>query len=131
MQPQTSFHIVHANETRRTETPNATMTTLASPTLSGPTAISLWRVEFSIGASGPVHVMDSEQIWTVTSGTIVCIIDEDLHTLTTGDTILIAGKVTRQFVATTNASLVVCGKSDALASTPANSDQAITPPWIA
>jgi quercetin dioxygenase-like cupin family protein len=52
---------------RVTETPNAVMTTYASPTL-GSTELSVWRVEMKASAQGPVHVMDSEQVWTGLSG---------------------------------------------------------------
>ena len=36
--------VVRAADTRRTETPNATMTTLASPTLGASGGLSLWQV---------------------------------------------------------------------------------------
>ncbi|HEX4304560.1 MAG TPA: hypothetical protein VHZ54_00850 [Solirubrobacterales bacterium] len=42
---------VHALDTRRTETPNATMITLASPPLGPIEALSLWRGEMEAGAT--------------------------------------------------------------------------------
>ena len=45
--------LVRAGQARRTETPNALMTTLASPS-QGPTAgLSMWRVEMRAGQQGP------------------------------------------------------------------------------
>ena len=41
---------VRAGENRRTETPNATMTTLASPTLGSTAGLSMWQVEMAAGA---------------------------------------------------------------------------------
>ena len=60
--------VVRNANIRRTQTPNATMTTLASPTLGATEGLSLWKVEMAAGASGPRHVFDSEQLWTVQAG---------------------------------------------------------------
>ena len=55
--------LVRAGQARRTETPNALMTTLASPS-QGPTAgLSMWRVEMRAGQQGPPHAFDTEQVW--------------------------------------------------------------------
>lgn len=123
-------HVVHANETRRTETANAVMTTLASPTLSNTRDFSVWQVDLGAGARGPVHVMDSEQVWTMLAGDASCVVEEVHYDLTEGDTIRITGGVTRQFVAKTATVFLVCGRSDAQASTP-TSEHPVTPPWIA
>jgi quercetin dioxygenase-like cupin family protein len=122
--------IVPANATRRTETPNAVMTTLASPSLSGTTALSLWRVDMAAGISGPLHSFDSEQIWTILSGEATCALDGIPHALHNGDTIRIPADVQRQFTATADTTFLVCGHGDALASTP-TSDRPVSPPWIA
>ncbi len=66
-------YVVHANETRRTETPNAVMTTLASPTLSNTRDFSVWQVDLGARARGPVHMMDSEQVWTMLAGDASCV----------------------------------------------------------
>src|SRR5581483_367223 len=63
--------VVRNANARRTETPNATMMTLASPTLGPTDGLSLWQVEMDAGRSGPRHVFDSEQLWTVRQGRIV------------------------------------------------------------
>ena len=59
--------VIHRADQRRTETPNAVMTTLASPTVGG-AGRSLWRVEMLPGAQGPEHSFDVEQVWTVLEG---------------------------------------------------------------
>jgi quercetin dioxygenase-like cupin family protein len=121
--------VIHPADARRTTTPNATMTTLASPTVSGPTTISLWRVEIEAGSSGPVHSFDSEQIWCLLSGSAEFVVNGERLRLDAGDTIRIAGQAVRQLSATRDAEFLVCGRSDAQVSTPTGSHTG-TPPWI-
>jgi quercetin dioxygenase-like cupin family protein len=122
---------VHAAERRRTETPNATMTTLASPTL-GPTAgLSLWQVEMEPGIVGPLHTFDSEQIWTVLDGELTITIAGTPTDLTPGDTIVMPATLERQVHARTPARLIVCGHADAVAAVPGEEATRRTPAWIA
>lgn len=125
----TAAHVVSAADTRRTETPNAVMTTLASPETAETAALSLWRVELAAGASGPVHTMDSEQIWTVDAGSGACTVGEVRHDLEAGDTIRIAADAERQFTSEAGARFIVCGYAHAIARTKANGD-GVVPPWI-
>jgi quercetin dioxygenase-like cupin family protein len=116
---------------RRTETPNATMTTLASPTLGPTEGLSLWRVEMEAGVTGPLHVFDSEQLWTVLAGEVTIAVDGDPTELGAGDTVVIPAGVERQVTARTAARLIVCGAGDAVASVPGEEEPRGTPPWIA
>ena len=50
------INTVRAGERRRTETQNATMTTLASATLGDTDGLSMWQVEMAGGSRGPRHV---------------------------------------------------------------------------
>lgn len=125
----TAARIVRAADTRRTETPNAVMTTLASPATAETAALSLWRVELAAGASGPLHTMDSEQIWTVDAGSAACAVGGTHHDLATGDTIQIAANAERQFSSKTGARFIVCGYANSIARTEANGD-GVVPPWI-
>ncbi|MGC4190182.1 MAG: hypothetical protein QM589_02985 [Thermomicrobiales bacterium] len=120
---------IRVADTRRTETPNATMTTLASPTLGGTASLSLWRVEFAAGASGPLHTFDSEQIWTLESGTAACIAGEMRYDLATGDTIAIAADIPRQFSSSAGARFLVCGHANAVARAEGQQN-GVVPPWI-
>ena len=122
---------VRAAERRRTETPNATMTTLASPTL-GPTAgLSLWAVEMTAGAVGPLHSFDREQVWTLVEGEATVEVDGDPVALDPGDTLVLAPAVPRQVRATTDVRFVVCGPGDAAASVIGEDEPRGVPPWIA
>ena len=116
---------------RRHETPAGVMTTLASPTLGATTRLSLWEVAMAAGASGPLHIIDSEQIWTVFEGEIAITVGERREVLRPGDTLAVAGGVGRQIHATTDARLLVCGNGDAVASVPGQPTPLGTPPWIA
>jgi quercetin dioxygenase-like cupin family protein len=122
---------VRAAESRRTETPNATMTTLASPTLGPSTDLSLWRVEMEAGAVGPLHTFDREQLWTVLDGELTITVEGATTDLAAGDTIVIPAAVERQVHARTAARLIVCGAGDAVAAVPGEEDPRGTPPWIA
>jgi quercetin dioxygenase-like cupin family protein len=125
------FKMVRSANTRRSETPNATMTTLASPTLGATDGLSLWRVEMTAGASGPRHVFDSEQLWTVQTGRIVVDVELDSSPLESGDTVVLEAGAERQIHATSDAVILVCGHGGAIASVPGEQNSRGTPPWIA
>ena len=59
--------VIRHADSRRTETPNAVMTTLASPSQGG-AGQAVWRVDMRPGQAGPRHVIDTEQVWTVLAG---------------------------------------------------------------
>jgi quercetin dioxygenase-like cupin family protein len=122
---------VRATERRRTETPNATMTTLASPSLGGSDGLSLWEVEMEAGAAGPLHTFDSEQLWTALEGELTIDLDGASTELAVGDTIVIPAGVERQVHARTAARLIVCGRGDAIVTVPGEEAPRGTPPWIA
>lgn len=125
------INVVRAGRRRRTETPNATMTTLASPTLGDSAGLSLWQVEMSAGARGPRHVFDSEQLWTVVAGELTVVVADGAVDIAAGDTLVLPAGVERQITATTAARLVVCGHGDAGVRVPGEQAPRGTPTWIA
>lgn len=90
--------IVEATDHRSVTTPNATMTTLASPTLGGAGA-SLWRVEMGPGARGPEHAFVSEVLWTLTAGTAELALGGVTSQLDAGDTAVLPADVPRTWTA--------------------------------
>src|SRR6185437_13459421 len=106
-------YVIHPPERRRTETPAGVMTTCASPTLGATAGLSMWEVEMTQGASGPPHVFDSEQIWTVLDGEASVHIAGETEILGRGDTVVIPPELERQIVARTDVRLMVCGHADA------------------
>jgi quercetin dioxygenase-like cupin family protein len=114
---------------RVTETPNAVMTTYASPTL-GSTELSVWRVEMKASAQGPVHVMDSEQVWTGLSGHATITVGSDELELKEGHAVVLPKGVERQVTATADFTAIVSGYGHAKASVPGEDTDRGTPPWI-
>jgi quercetin dioxygenase-like cupin family protein len=123
-------HLVKRGDARTATTPNATMTTLASPTLGATSGRSLWLVDMTAGATGPMHVFDTEQIWTMIDGQAAIEIDGAAHRLDAGDTLVIPGGGQRQVHATTACRMVVTGDATATASIPGESESRGTPAWI-
>lgn len=122
--------LVHAAQARRTQTPNAVMTTLASPS-QGPTAgLSMWLVEMQAGQQGPLHVFDAEQIWHLLEGEVEVTVDAGQLRLGSGDTVVLPAGSERQVSALADAQLIVCGRGDAVVRVPGEPAPRGTPPWI-
>ncbi|GAA4227510.1 quercetin dioxygenase-like cupin family protein [Streptosporangium album] len=87
--------VIRHAESRRTETPNAVMTTLASPTQGG-SGQAVWRVDMRPGQAGPPHAIDAEQVWTVLDGGATVELDGEKLTVGPGDTLVIPADVPRR-----------------------------------
>lgn len=87
--------VIRHAENRRTETPNAIMTTLASPAQGG-AGQAVWRVDMRSGQVGPLHAIDTEQVWTVLDGSAVAELDGRPHTIEPGDTMIIPAGMPRR-----------------------------------
>ena len=96
------MQVIRSKESRRTETANAVMTTLASPT-QGHAAQALWRVEMVPGQAGPLHGIDAEQVWTVLDGGASIEAGAETATLRPGDTIVLPAGIARRITATPSA----------------------------
>ena len=124
-------HLIRHADTRTTVTPAASMTTLASPTLGGTEGRSLWQVDMAAATSGPLHVFDSEQVWTVLVGEVTVDVDGVARELGAGDTIVIPGELERQVHATSDCRMIVTGDASATARVPGEAEPRGTPAWIA
>ncbi len=87
--------VIRRAETRRTETPNAVMTTLASPAQGG-AGQAVWRVDMRPGQAGPLHAIDTEQVWTVLDGGAAVELDGQVLTVGPGDTLILPADVPRR-----------------------------------
>jgi quercetin dioxygenase-like cupin family protein len=124
-------YVIRSAERRRSQTPAGVMTTSASPTL-GPTAgLSMWQVDMIQGGSGPLHVFDSEQIWTVLDGELSVTIAGETETLGSGDTVVMPAGIERQVAARSDVRLLICGHGSAIARVPGEPEPRGTPAWIA
>jgi quercetin dioxygenase-like cupin family protein len=123
--------VIRSTQTRTTQTPNATMTTLASPTLGGATR-ALWRVDMRPGQSGPAHTFDAEQLWTAVDGAATIELGGADHPITAGDTVVMPAGVPRRVVADPEAGLIaiVTAPAGARAMLPDGTDRGV-PAWIA
>jgi quercetin dioxygenase-like cupin family protein len=122
--------LVRAGRARRIETPNALMTTLASPS-QGPSAeLSMWLVEMRAGQQGPPHVFNTEQIWHLLEGEAEVTAETERLVLGPGDTVVLRAGTERQVSARADVRLVVCGRGDAVVRVPGEAAPRGTPPWI-
>ena len=96
--------VIRRAATRRTETPNAVMTTLASP-IQGGAGQAVWRVDMRPGQAGPLHAIDTEQVWTVLDGGATVELDGQALTLGPGDTIILPADAPRRVSADPEAGL--------------------------
>ncbi len=55
-------------------TPNAVMVTHAGPSL-GSAGLSMWQVQMEPAAAGPVHLIDRDQVYLVTAGSLTILAD--------------------------------------------------------
>jgi quercetin dioxygenase-like cupin family protein len=122
--------VVRHADSRRTTTPNATMTTFASPT-QGASGLAVWRVEMAPAASGPLHTFDVEQVWTVLDGAATVELDGETHAVAPGDTVVMPAEQPRRVHADPDAGFVavVAAPAGARATTPGADP--VLPPWIA
>lgn len=123
--------VIRSAERRVTETPNAVMTTFASPTQGG-AARAVWRVDMRPGAAGPVHVFDVEQVWIVVGGAASVEIGEEIHALDEGDAAVIPAGAVRRIHADPQRGLaaIVTAPARAQASQPGVEGTTV-PGWIA
>jgi quercetin dioxygenase-like cupin family protein len=90
--------VVLSGDSRRTETPNGVMTTLASPT-QGRSGQAVWRVDAKAGMEGPVHAFDAEVVWTWLDGAAVVELGGERFEVAAGDTMVLPADVSRQMFA--------------------------------
>lgn len=134
--------VIRHTDARRTETPNAVMTTYASPAL-GSTSLAMWHVDMGAGKQGPLHAMDVEQIWTLQSGSASVDLAGEVLSVSAGDTVVLPADVARQFSTAVGFTAIVAGLSPAHAYNPdaitpegacglaPKDDERVLPPWIA
>jgi quercetin dioxygenase-like cupin family protein len=125
------FSIVPRAKARTTVTPNATMVTLASPTIGATAGLSLWQVEMKAGQQGPWHTFDVEQLWTVASGSVIVATGEGEVVLHAGDTGILPAGMERQITALAHTRVIVCGAGDAVVHARGEDEPRGTPDWIA
>jgi quercetin dioxygenase-like cupin family protein len=129
--------VIRHAESRRTETPNAVMTTLASPTQGG-AGQAVWRVDMRPGQAGPLHAFDTEVVWTTLDGGASVEFDGELLTVAPGDTLILPAGAPRRIIADPRAGLAAIAAAPAgtraYALDPANiaaGGDKLVPGWVA
>ncbi|MCT2589275.1 cupin domain-containing protein [Streptomyces sp. N2-109] len=89
------MHVITPDLARTTTTPNAVVTSLATPAL-GSTALTSWQVRMRPGAAGPLHTMDKEQIHVVTAGSLTISIGDRTETVTAGSALIVPAGAERR-----------------------------------
>ncbi|NUP52608.1 MAG: cupin [Catenulispora sp.] len=123
--------VIHTADVRRSQTPAATMTTLASPTL-GSAERPVWRVDVVPGApAGPLHVINVEQIWTFLDGGAAVECAGETFQVRAGDTVVLPGEAERRVVgdAETGFSAIVTSPADVRAWVVPREGDGVVPPW--
>ncbi len=120
--------VVRHAEARRTTTPNAEMTTFASPT-QGDSGMAVWQVRMDPGASGPLHSFDVEQVWAVLAGSARIELDGGEHQVGTGDTVVMPARVPRRIHAGPDGITTVVAATAGAQATAEGGDP-VLPPWI-
>ena len=84
---------------RVVETPAATMRTYASPTTENRAPVAVWRTEMAAATSGPVHVVDLDQVVVVVSGELTAEVDGTAFVVPAGDSALLPADAERRLTA--------------------------------
>ncbi|MEU8803699.1 cupin domain-containing protein [Spirillospora sp. NPDC048819] len=135
--------LIRDAESRRTETPNGTMTTFATPTQGGTRGLAVWRVDMAPGKTGPLHAFDTEQVWTFLEGAATIDLDGRKLEAGPGDTVVLPADAPRQMTSRPDAGFtaVVAAHAGCLAFDPdavvdetkceiaPQGDERLIPPW--
>lgn len=109
-------------------TPNAVMTGLAGPS-RGAAELSVWQVQLEPAAAGPVHLIDREQVYLVTEGTMTVVTDGEESQPTAGDAVIIPAGAVRQIrnQGTSATRAIVCMMADGRVTMPDGEDRGLLP----
>ena len=120
--------LVQAKDATVHETPNASMHTLAAPSV-GSTELATWIVEMEPGSSGPMHSTDHEQVWVVLEGALVATLEDGSDEASVGDSVILPAGTDRQISTEEGLRAIVSTVAKANVRTEAQGTQPL--PWAA
>ncbi|MFD5699280.1 VOC family protein [Streptomyces lasiicapitis] len=123
---QPAMHVITPTAENVTESPNARMTGLAAPS-RGSEELSTWTVAMEAGQTGPEHVINREQVWTVTAGALDVTCDGRTEKISAGQTLVLPPDVLRQVHAPEAAEAHVAMRADGVASVPGTEGTRVLP----
>ncbi|MFI8103800.1 VOC family protein [Streptomyces sp. NPDC086023] len=115
--PETAVQVLTPTEENAIETPNARMTTHASPS-RGSSELSAWTVAMSAGQAGPDHSVGREQVWTVTSGALEVVSGDRRERVAAGQTLVLGPGVVRRIEASEDVTAYVVMRADGVVAVP-------------
>ncbi len=87
--------LIRKSEAPTFTTPNAVMVGHAGPSL-GSADLSMWQVRMEPAAAGPAHLVDRDQVYLVTAGSLTILADGAESRALAGDAVIIPAGATRQ-----------------------------------
>ncbi|MBO4210453.1 cupin domain-containing protein [Micromonospora echinofusca] len=122
------MNVIDETEARTTTSPGGTMSGLAGPS-QGSRELSTWRVRLPVGAVGPVHTIDREQVWMPVSGSLTVTVADRTEVVHAGQALILPADAVRQIRATdAPAEVLVCMVTGGTAALP-GSDERHPLPW--
>ncbi|MET9290835.1 cupin domain-containing protein [Streptomyces sp. NPDC003077] len=89
------MHVITPSSDLVTATPAAVMTGLAAPS-RGSAELSTWQVRMEPGSAGPEHVVDREQVWMPTRGSVEVTAGGRTERVAAGQALVLPAGVVRQ-----------------------------------
>lgn len=120
--------VIHSSEAVTHEIHGARFVSYATP-LSGSKELCAWRGEIPAGTKAPAHTVNREEIFHLLDGELLITLDEEVHRITAGDTVIINRGATLSVENPTDrTALTWVTTSVGLQATLADGT-VITPPW--
>lgn len=107
-------------------TPNATMRTLAAPSV-GATELAVWEVTMTGGQAGPPHRVDHEQVWVVLSGGLCLHLGAEILRVGAGDSVILPAEEERRVVAEADVRALVSSVASPMVQTQDGAERPL--PW--
>jgi quercetin dioxygenase-like cupin family protein len=93
--------------------------------------LAVWRVEMKPGSSGPVHVVDTEQVLVILTGELEVEIEGQTHVLGPDESVVLRAGDERQVRNTSNGDAVAMAAARAGARVTAPGKENVAIPWAA
>lgn len=123
--------LIRKSEAPTFTTPNAVMTGHAAPS-RGSADLSMWQVRMEPAAAGPAHLIDRDQVYLVTAGSLTILIGGEENRALAGDAVVIPAGAARQVRnrGDVTAVAIVCMTAGGRVTMPGGEDRGLLP-WAA
>jgi quercetin dioxygenase-like cupin family protein len=120
--------LIRKSEAPTFTTPNAVMVGYAGPSL-GSADLSMWQVRMEPAAAGPAHLVDRDQVYLVTAGSLTVVAGGEETLALAGDAVVIPAGTVRQIrnQGEVTAIAVVCMTAGGRVTMPDGADRGLLP----